>query len=126
MALKLGDQIDKIRAADLEIAATNKLLTEQKRRRAKLEDRLLRSFDKDDIDGCKGKTGVASLRRLRIPQIKNLRRLHKYILKHDALDLLQNRVSSKAYMARLEEGESVPGVEVFTKVSISVRKRGSK
>lgn len=126
MALKLGQQIDNIRALDMEINRAKKVVKDLKSRRYKLENKLLRSFDKDDIDGCKGKMGVASLRKLRIPQINNLRRFHKYILKHKALDLLQNRVAKGAYMARLEEGEAVPGVGIFTKVSISVRKRGSK
>jgi glycerophosphoryl diester phosphodiesterase len=124
--LKLGTQIDAIRELDILIGKAQKVVNDLKRKRAKKERRLLRSFDKEDIDGCKGRIGVAGIRKLRIPQIKNLREFHKYVLRNKALDLLQNRVSSTAWKARLDEGERVPGIEVFNKVSISVRARGNK
>jgi hypothetical protein len=123
MAEKLGSQIDRLRELDVEIQRLEAPIKKLKKLRNKLESKLLRSFDKEDIDGCKGKIGVASVRKLRLPQISHLRRFHKYIIKNRALDLLQNRVSVRAYLARLDEGEHVPGITIFNKIKVSVRKR---
>lgn len=98
-------------------------MKKMKQKRAKLENALLSKFGKDKIDGCKGATAIASIRKARFPSIKDMRKFHQYILKHKALDLLQNRVASKAYFARLEEGENVPGINIFERVSVSIRGR---
>lgn len=123
MALKLGVLIDKLRAKDVSIRKAEAVVSELKRERVKLETKLLRAFDKDDIDGAKGKKGVASVKRSNHPTIKDRRRFMKYLIQHKAWDLLQNRIAPKAYFDRLEEGESVPGVEVFEKFKVSVRER---
>ena len=62
----------------------------------------------------------------RFPSIKDRSKFDKYVFKHRALDLFQNRISARAYQARLDEGEAVPGVSVYERTSISIRKRGAK
>jgi len=94
-----------------------------KAERRKLESKALKAFDKDDIDGAKGKTGIAGIAKTSHPQIKDLRKFRKYLIKNKAWDLLQNRIASRAYFDRLEEGESVPGVEVFENIKVRVRAR---
>lgn len=126
MSKTLGKQIDQIKDLDDEIKAAEKDLKELKRRRAKLELRLLKSFKKEDIDGSKGRRGVARIRRALFYSIKNRRLFDKYVLKHKALDLFQNRISSTAYKARLDEGEAVPGIISFERFGITVTKRGAK
>lgn len=121
--LKLGVLIDKLRAKDLSIAKAEKVVKDLKTERRRLETKALKAFDKDDIDGAKGKSGIANIRETRHPQIKDRRKFMKYLLKNKAWDLLQNRIASRAYFDRLEEGESVPGVEVFNSVRVSVRAR---
>lgn len=124
MALKLGAQIDKIFGMDQIIRSAEGKIKDLKRARAELETKLLRSFDKEDIDGCKGKRGVASIKKARFPSIKDRRKFDKYVLRNKALDLFHNRISSKAYFDRLEDGEVVPGVEVFERIGVSIKKRG--
>lgn len=119
----LGQQIDAIYLQDKEIAKANAVVSELKRERSRMEARLLKSFDKEDIDGSKGGRAVAYVKSGRHPKIKDYRKFMKYVLKKRALDLLQNRVSSRAYFDRLDEGEEVPGVEIYTSIGISVRKR---
>lgn len=126
MAKSLGKQIDAIYAQDRKIKAVEADLKELKRTRAKMESKLLKGFDKEDIDGCKGTRGVGHIRRAKFPSIKDRRKFNKYVLKHKALDLFQSRVSAQAYNDRLEEGEQVPGVEVFERISVSVTKRGNR
>jgi hypothetical protein len=121
--MKLGQQIDELYAMDLRIKKASAVVAKLNKLRAKLDTRLQRSFEKEELDGSKGKRGVASLRTTNHPAIKNRGKLDKWILKNKALDLYQSRLMSKAYFERLEEGQSIPGVEVFTKTRISVVKR---
>lgn len=126
MAKTLGSQIDRMKIVDDKIKAAEKALRDLKARRAKLEARLIKAFQKQDIDGSKGRNGVARLRRAVFYSIKNRRLFDKYVLKHKALDLFQNRVSAAAYIARMNEGEAVPGIASFERFGITITKRGAK
>ena len=121
--MRLGQQIDELYAMDLRVKAAQAVVSKLNKLRDKLDARLQRSFKAEQLEGTKGRKAVASLRKSHYPTIKNRRKLDKWILKHKALDLYQSRLMQKAYFERLEEGQSVPGVEVFTKVSVSVVKR---
>jgi hypothetical protein len=122
----LGKQIDSLYTLDAEIKAQNKVLKDLKSRRYKLETKLLKDFEKSDIDGCKGQRGVARTRKATFYNIKDRRKFEKYVLKHKALDLFQNRLSAEALKARRDEGEHVPGVGSFDRTSITVTKRGAR
>jgi hypothetical protein len=112
-----------MRAKDLEIHAADKKAKDLRAERRKLETKLLRAFDKDDIDGAKGSKGIANIKSSKHPTIKNRKAFIKYLIKHKALDLLQNRIASRAYFDRLEAGEVIPGVEIFESIKVSVRAR---
>lgn len=126
MAKTLGVQIDLMKAVDDRIKAAESDLRKLKSRRAKLESRLLKSFEREDIDGSKGKKGVARIRRATFYSIKNRRLFDKYVLRHKALDLFQNRPSVAAIKARHDEGETVPGIASFERFGITITKRGAK
>lgn len=119
----LGRQIDNIYRMDAEISKANATVAELKRVRRKAESRLLKDFDKSDIDGASGTKGKASIRRSRHATIKNRAKLDKWIRKHNAFDLYQARLTSKAYFDRLEEGITVPGVGIFEDVRVSISRR---
>jgi hypothetical protein len=123
MKKSLGAWIDEIYVADQKIDAAEGVVRGLKEKRRELEDTLLKMFKGQDIDGCKGKTAVARVSKARFPSIKDRRKFDIYVLKNKALDLFQNRISSKAYFARLEEGEKVPGISIFERISVSINKR---
>lgn len=123
----LGKRMIIMRNLDKLIRAAEGKLKDLKARRAKLESRLLKEFDKEDMDGMKLKGGgTASIKRATFFSISDRRKFDKYVLKHKALDLFQNRISATAYKARLEEGEAPPGVGKFERISISISMRGAK
>lgn len=68
--------------------------------------------------------GVAGIKKTEFPSIKDRKKFWKFVIKQRAYDLLQNRVSKKAYDDRVEDGVEVPGIAVFEKIAISIRKRG--
>jgi glutaredoxin 2 len=122
----LGQFSDELYDQDQTIKKIEKTLKEAKQLRAEVENEFLRAFEKDEIDGCKGSRSSASIRTAQYPTIKNRNKFEKYVLKKKAFDLFQSRVTAKAYFARLDEGETVPGVEVFERIRVSVRKRGNR
>jgi hypothetical protein len=93
-----------------------------KRERAKIETRLFKLFKKDDLKGAKGARGIADLKEYRHPQIKDPTKFWAYLIRKKAFDLLQKRIASRAYQDRLEAGERVPGVEIYTRHKINVKK----
>lgn len=121
--MKLGERIEEIAALDARIDSKEAALRKLKQKRAKLETKLLKAFDKDAIDGCKVKHGTARIRKADFPSIKDRKAFDAYVLKNKALDLFQNRVSSTAWKARLEDGQKVPGISVFTRIGVTITKR---
>lgn len=123
-AKKLGSSIDALYEFDQKIHAIERRLKKVKERRAREELRLLRAMQDIKLEKGSGRRANAAITKRRIPTIKNQVQFQKFVKKHDAFDLYQNRIASRAYFARLEEKQSVPGVEIFEKVSVSIRKRG--
>lgn len=119
---KLGQSIDELYALERKI---KKLGDEEKKLRStrfKLETELLKQFNSEDIKGSQGLRGKAAIKVTKYPTIKDHMKFQKYVKKNGAFDLYQRRINQKAYFDRLEEGEAVPGVEIFNKTSIKVSK----
>lgn len=120
--LKLGALIDDLYKQDRAIHKQEAVLRDLKKVRKVTEDKLLDQFDKEDISGAQGATGRAGLRKGRHPKIKDRAKFLKYVLKTKSFDLFTNAVAKKAYFDRLEEGEQVPGTEIFTSFKVTVSK----
>lgn len=120
----LGVTIDKLHDFDTKIRVVERDLKELKQKRFKAERKLLHEMQDAKLEKAAGQHAQGSITKRRIPTIKTPLKFQRYVMKHNAFDLYQNRVASKAYFARIEEGEAVPGIDIFEKVSVSIRKRG--
>lgn len=123
---KLGELIDELRRWDNKIDRQEAVLRELKKQRRAVEDKVLDRFDKDKIQNASGKLGRARILKGQHPKLKDRKKFIKYVVQNRAWDLFTNAIGKKAYFDRLEEGEQVPGVEIFTsfKISVSKIKRG--
>lgn len=121
---KLGALIDGLFDFDQKIHKLERQLKKIKDKRGKMEWKLLGRMEDSKLEKAAGVRSQAGISRRDIPSIKNPRKFQRYVKKNDAFDLFQNRIASRAYFARLEEGEKVPGVGIYRKVSVSIRKRG--
>lgn len=122
----IGQRIDRLYEQEQLIDKAEARLRELKRQREAMQAKLLRSFDTEDIDGCKGRRGVASVREAHFPSIKDRRKFERYVIKNRAFDLFQGRVAARAYFDRIEEGEEIPGVKIFKRVTVSITRRKGK
>lgn len=61
-----------------------------------------------------------------VPQLQNWDEFERFCIRHKRLDLLQRRISSVAWRMLVEErgGTAVPGVGIFKKRKLSVRRKG--
>ena len=119
---KLGSLIDEIKRYEdgldellAKVEVTKKII-------AKKKEALLKKFKKSDLNGARGKLGVATVVERDIPQIGDPKLFYGYIYKMKAFDLLQKRISNAAWVERSEAGERVPGVTVFRDVKLQVRR----
>ena len=118
----LGELIDKMYEHDQRIDEAQAVVRKLNAVRAKIEERLLEAMRVAKVKSSKGELGLAMIRSTQHPKIKDSYALWRYITKKKAYDLMQNRVASKAYFDRVEDGEEVPGVEVYTSTKISLTK----
>ena len=116
----LGDMIDALYKQDKEIKAVEATLREAKSVREDIQQKLLEKLGSDKLNGAKGRLAVASVRETPHPSLSNRPKFLKWVIKNQAFDLFQNRIASKAYFDRIEEGEAIPGVKVFTSIRVSV------
>jgi hypothetical protein len=118
----LGALIDQLYAKDQAIDEVQALLRKENAARAKLEARLLKKMKAQKVTSSKGSRALAFIKTTPHPRISHAGKFWKFVLKNKAFDLVQNRIASRAYTARIESGIEVPGTEVFTSVRVNVTK----
>ena len=89
---------------------------------AALKEHIINSLPKSEASGVAGKLCRVSVVTKPIPQIKDWDALYKYVKKTGAFELLQRRLADAAIKDRWEAGKTVPGVEAFNVVSVSINK----
>lgn len=119
----IGACIDKLYRLKEKRRAIESQADEVKKEENALEEHILETFSKSDLDGARGKVATAGVTRTTVPTVKDWDQLYAYIKEHDAFDMLQRRVSTSAYRERLYAEEPVPGVESFEVVKLSLTKR---
>jgi hypothetical protein len=120
--LPIGDLIDKLYAHDKIISEINAELKAAKDVRMRVETRLLKRLSIGKLKGARGKHAIAFIKKTRHVSMKERPKLLKYILKHKAFDLFTNAIASKAYFDRLDDGENIPGVAVYTNTRVNVQR----
>lgn len=119
----LGACIDLMYKLKQERAAIEKTAEAVKEQENSLEKHLLETFAKTDLEGARGKLAVAGVNMSTVPTVKDWDKLYAYILKNKAWDLLQKRASATAFRERWDDKVVVPGVEAFTVIKLSLKKR---
>ena len=119
----LGACIDLMYKLKQESAVIEKSSETIKAQENEIEVHLLDSFGKSDLEGARGKLAVAGVNISTVPTVKDWDKLYAYILKNKAWDLLQKRASATAFRERWDDEVVIPGVEAFTVIKLSLKKR---
>jgi hypothetical protein len=91
-----------------------------------INDHIVNTFQKSDINGAKGAICSASLNPFTKASAKDWPAIWAFIAKNKAWDLLEKRIANKAFCERLEAGQTIPGIERFDGVKLSLTKYGEK
>jgi cell division septum initiation protein DivIVA len=122
MTEKLNDLIDemvRIRDAKRDREEEIKVLNKQL---ANLQSRFIQSAKEAGTEYARGALGSATIVETVVPQIDDWDLVSEWIKENDALYLLHRRISSVAWKELRDMGEAIPGIEPFTKISVSLRK----
>jgi hypothetical protein len=122
MTERLDDLIDEMvrvrdqkRVREEQIKELNKTLND-------LQARFIQSAKAAGTEYARSALGSATIVQTVVPQIDDWDLVAEWIKENDALYLLHRRISSVAWKELRDMGEDIPGVEPFTKVSVSLRK----
>ena len=122
--LDLGACIDALYVARATRLARQKEVEMLAVEEGRIKEYLLLTLAENRLEGAKGRLATAATRRTVVPVLKEWDLFTQYVAKHKAFDLFERRVSRLAYRERLDAGKTVPGVEPFTVVELSLTKSG--
>lgn len=99
----------------------------EKEQENEIERIIFDRFGKSELEGARGKLAQASIKRSDIPTFEDWETFAKHLAKHpEDVVLLQRRLSVEACRERFEQKQSIPGVGIYTKVSLSLTKLKKK
>lgn len=113
---KLCDQWWKLRAARLQ--ADHKA-AELKAQESEAKRRIIEVMQESGVHTVGGKLVSVEFKEKQRVSPVNWEKLYEYIRKKKAWDVLQRRVNDSAVLARMADGEQVPGTEVIPVYDIS-------
>jgi len=87
-----------------------------------LEMELLVRLEEQGMKKASTDDGTASITEVVLPQVVDWDAVYAHIKETDSFYLLQKRPAAAAFRELLDSGEEVPGMEPYTKKSISLRK----
>ena len=90
--------------------------------RKALERHVIETLPKSAALGVAGKVARVTVVTKQVPQVKDYEPFYAFIKKNNRFDLLQKRLSEGAIKEIWDQGKTVPGVEAFTAVTISLTK----
>ena len=121
-ALKIGTKIDQLYTLKLKKKDAEAVVKKIQAQITEKENDIIDTVSKEALDGAVGKLAKCTVRKSVVANITNWPDLCKYMSRYKAWDMVQKRVSLTAYRDRLEAGKKIPGVEPFTKISLSLTK----
>jgi len=119
----LGVCIDKLYILRSQRLVLSKEVAERKRTEAAYRSHIITKLRDIKLDGGRGAAASASITEKVEPTPKDWPTIWAYIAEHDAFDMLAKKLSGKAIKERWDQGEEVPGIERFTKIDLSLKKR---
>jgi hypothetical protein len=99
--------------------ALQKKVDEMAANEASLKEALINALPKGDATGVAGKIARVTIITKETPQAEDWTLIQAYVKRHNAFDLLQRRLNSKAVLERWADKKTIPGVAMFRAVEVS-------
>lgn len=99
-----------------------KVVDEIESKEKALKEHIINTLPKSETTGVAGKMARVTVVTKEVPQIKDYDKFFAYVKKTGDFDLLQRRLSVEAVNARIDAKKKVPGIEMFSAVTVSLNK----
>lgn len=119
-----GACVDKLYALDAARAKAQAKADAIKDEFKALENYLLATLPKADLDGAMGRVAKVKIISSFVPHVEDWTKLRAYIKRTNGWDLMQQRLSSTAFRERWNAKKIVPGVSQFKVLKLSLTKKG--
>jgi hypothetical protein len=113
-----ADLLHDLREERLELQRRAEAIEAQERA---LKEHIIRTMPKDDT-GAAGKHHKVAIITKEVPTVEDWPKLHAYIKRTGAFDLLSRRLNEAAVRERWEDRKQIDGVGVYTVVTVSLTK----
>jgi hypothetical protein len=120
--MNIGELTDAIYDIKQQNAELNKQVEENKATIERLTTDLLQALDAAGLDYSRTSLAKAVVTEDEYPSVVDWDALGAYIVDTNQLFLLQKRLTVNAYRDLVHSGEEIPGVETFTKRTVTVGK----
>ena len=121
----LGQKIDRLQNLRSQRKEAEQTVNDFKAQERELEVSIMRDMNDSNIERAAGSEASVTYNKSIVPRITDWDSFYAFIYDNRAFHLLERRAASAAYREELEarEGEAIPGVEPFTRESLSLRGR---
>lgn len=114
-----ADRLYEIRQKRLE---QQKIVDALRAEETELKQHIIDTLPKSEASGVAGARARVTITQKKVPQVKDWDAFYNHIKETGNFELLQRRVGDPAVRERWDNGESVPGVEHFNLISLSINK----
>ena len=122
----LGKLIDAIAIFDRSLDKLARAEKQIKAEQDKIKEKILKSFKHAEIEAATGRLARAYVSKEPVPNVDDWKKVYAYILRTKEFDLLHKRISRTAWAERMEAKSPIPGISVFTVVSLKLKKLKKK
>ena len=120
----LGTCIDKYYQLRAQRLNLEKEVKERKRTEKAYMEHIVAQLRSINMENGGGRVANASIKEVEVPTPKDWPAIWEFVEENNAWDLLQKRLSGKAVQERWDQEIVIPGIDTFTKVSLSLTKKG--
>lgn len=120
--MNIGQSIDALYTLREQKRELNQQIKEIDENYSQIESKLIAMLQEQEMDTGKSKLASATISTSIVPNVDDWEAFYAFIVETNQPFLLERRPSVTAYRDLLQAGEEIPGVEPFTKVSLSLRK----
>ncbi|NIT13212.1 MAG: hypothetical protein GTN99_02910 [Candidatus Dadabacteria bacterium] len=121
----LGEKIDRLQNLRSQRKEAEQTVNDFKAQERELEVSIMRDMNDAHIERAAGSEASVTYNKNVVPRVTDWDAFHSFVYDERAFHLLERRASAAAYREELEvrEGEAIPGVEPFTRETLSLRGR---
>lgn len=119
--MELGQLIDRADKLRLRIKREQAKVDLLQTQLDEMEEQILHSLLDARLDKAAGKLATSWISESLVPTAEDWNAIEGYVHEHEAYDLFERRLSSRAWRLRYEDGVLVPGTTPYKRIKLHLR-----